>query len=255
MDIDKEISFFDRFESEHGDYDVLAEESYERILKAMFSGVRLRPGMTCVDLGCGTGAFTRRLGTLGLRLTGVDISPRSIDRAKAIGGGPEYVVGDVCDCPLPASSCDFVTMSGVLHHLTTQAARVQSLREAFRLLKPGGRFLSYDPNAASPSMFLYRDPRSPLYSQVGKTENEVLLSRRQLTSDLVAAGFSDVRASGLSGIAYRYVEGALARKLLPLYNHLYEPLIRWSSLQGILGTFVVAAATKAGRTAMTSPND
>ena len=241
-DIDKEISFFDRFELEHGDYDVLAEESYERILKAMFSGVQLRPGMTCVDLGCGTGAFTRRMRKLDLDLTGVDISSRSIDRAKAIGGGPEYAVGDVCNCPLPSSSFDFVTMSGVLHHLTTQAARVQGLREALRLLKPGGRFLSYDPNAASPSMFLYRDPRSPLYSPIGKTENEVLLSRRQITSDLIAAGFSDVRANGLSGIAYRYVEGRLARKLLPLYNHLYEPLIRWSTLQRILGTFIVATA-------------
>jgi SAM-dependent methyltransferase len=244
MDLEKEISFFDRFEFEHGDYDVLAEESYERILKAMFNGIRVGPGMTCADLGCGTGAFTRRLRKLDLEPTGVDISPRSIDRARTIGGGPAYVVGDVRDCPLPSSSYDFVTMSGVLHHLTTEAARVQSLREALRLLKPDGRFSSYDPNAASPSMFLYRDPRSPLYSPIGKTENEVLLSRRQLTSDLVAAGFSDVRVSGLSGIAYRYVEGRLARKLLPLYNHFYEPLIRWSSLQRMLGTFIVATARR-----------
>jgi SAM-dependent methyltransferase len=242
MDLEKEISFFDRFELEHGDYDVLAEESYERILKTMFHGIRIGRGLTCVDLGCGTGAFTRRLRKLDLAVTGVDISPRSIERARAIGGGPEYVVGDVCDCPLPSSSYDFVTMSGVLHHLTTEAARVQGLREALRLLKPGGRFLSYDPNAASPSMFLYRDPRSPLYSPIGKTANEVLLSRRQITAELVAAGFSDVRASGLSGIAYRYVEGRLARRFLPLYNHLYEPLIRWSSLQRILGTFIVATA-------------
>ena len=244
MDINEEIRFFDEFELAHGDYDVLAEESYDRILAALFAGVRLQPRMTCVDLGCGTGAFTRRLQKLGLELTGVDISPRSIDRAKALGGGPEYVVGDVCDCSLLSATYDFVTMSGVLHHLTTASTRVKSLREAFRLLKPGGRFASYDPNSASPSMFLYRDPRSPLYSSIGKTDNEVLLSRHQIRSELAASGFSDVRATGLGGIAYDYVEGRFARKLLPLYNHLYEPLIRWSSLQGIFGTFVVATATK-----------
>ena len=44
MDIDKEISFFDQFEREHGDYDVLAEESYERILDALFGGMRLGAG-------------------------------------------------------------------------------------------------------------------------------------------------------------------------------------------------------------------
>jgi ubiquinone/menaquinone biosynthesis C-methylase UbiE len=243
MDIDKEIRFFDEFESEHGDYDVLAEGSYHRILRTLSKQVRLRPGMTCVDLGCGTGAFTRRLTTLDLELTGVDISPRSIERARAMGGAT-YVVGDICNCSLPAASYDLVVMSGVLHHLTTEAIRVQSLREALRLLKRGGSFFSYDPNLTSPSMFLYRHPRSPLYSQAGKTENEVLLSRGQIKSSLTAAGFSEVGATGLSGIAYRFVEGRLARRLLPLYNHVYEPLIRWSPFEHVLGTFVVATATK-----------
>jgi SAM-dependent methyltransferase len=243
MDIEKEIRFFDRFESEHGEYDVLAERSYDRLLDAFAKTLRPRPGMTCVDLGCGTGAFTRRLQRFNLTLTGVDISPLSIERARTIGGAV-YVVGDICDCPLPADAYDFVVMSGVLHHLPDPGTRVQSLREAFRLLKPGGRFASYDPNAASPSMFLYRDPRSPLYSSDGKTENEVLLNRDEIASNLAAAGFADIRATGLSGIAYRYVEGRIARRLLPLYNWIYEPLIRWSPFEKALGTFVLANGRK-----------
>jgi SAM-dependent methyltransferase len=243
MNIDKEIRFFDRFESEHGEYDVLAESSYDRILGKFEATLRPRPGMTCVDLGCGTGAFTRRLRRFNLTLTGVDISPLSIDRARTLGGA-EYVVGDICDCPLPADTYDLVVMSGVLHHLPDPDTRVRSLREAFRLLKPGGRFSSYDPNAASPSMFLYRDPRSPLYSPDGKTENEVLLSRDQIASNLATAGFAEIWATGLSGIAYRYVEGRIARRLLPVYNWIYEPLIRWSPFEKVLGTFVVANARK-----------
>ena len=72
----------------------------------------------------------------------------------------------------------------------------------------------------------------------------MLLSRGQISSDLASAGFSDVQATGLSGIAYRYVEGRLARRLLPLYNRIYEPLIRWSPFERTLGTFVVAHARK-----------
>jgi SAM-dependent methyltransferase len=243
MNIEKEIRFFDRFESEHGEYDVLAESSYDRILGRFERTLRPRPAMTCVDLGCGTGAFTRRLQRFKLTLTGVDISPLSIERARMLGGA-EYVVGDICDCPLPADAYDLVVMSGVLHHLPDPGTRGRSLREAFRLLKPGGRFASYDPNAASPSMFLYRDPRSLFYSSDGKTENEVLLSRDEIASNLATAGFADIRASGLSGIAYRYVEGRIARQLLPLYNWIYEPLIRWSPFERVLGTFVVANARK-----------
>jgi SAM-dependent methyltransferase len=254
MTLEKEVSFFDAFEQEHGEYDVLAEVSYDRIIDAFFTGVPVVPGMTCVDLGCGTGAFTRRLCRLDLKLTGMDISPRSIDRARVVGGGPDYLVGDISQSALPPATFDFAVLSGVLHHLTASEDRVRTLREALRLLKPGGRVFSYDPNAASPSMWLYRHPSSPLYSSVGKTENEVLLSRRQLESELAQAGFVQTRARGLSGIAFRYVEGRLARKLLPLYNRGYEPLIRWTGLQSIFGTFVVATARRATVVSL-HPND
>lgn len=240
---DREVAFFDAFEAEHGEYDVLAEESYRRIL-AMFDRVlRPRAGMTCVDLGCGTGAFTRRLNATGLTLTGIDISPRSIDRANALGGG-SFVVGDIGNCSLPSGAFDYCVMSGVLHHFSSREERVRSLREAYRLLKSGGGFFSYDPNAHSPSMFLYRDPRSPLYSPAGKTENEVLLSRRQIRDELSDAGFASVNVEGLSGIAYRYVEGRLAQRMLPLYNRIYEPLVRWSGFEKRIGTFLIGTAVR-----------
>ena len=243
MSTDKEVDFFDRFEAEHGDYDVLAESAYRRILDTFDRRLRPQPGMACIDLGCGTGAFTRRLQRFGLALTGVDISPRSIERARQIGGAA-FLVGDVCASAAPSASFDVAVMSGVLHHLPAAEQRIASLREAHRLLKPGGRFFSYDPNGRSPSMFLYRDPRSPLYSSAGKTDNEVLLTKRQLAQELGAAGFADAAVTGLSGIAYRYVEGELARKMLPFYNHIYENVMRLPGVQNAMGTFLIATATK-----------
>ena len=90
-------------------------------------------GMTCVDLGFAAGAFTRRLCRLNLKLTGMDISPRSIDRARVLGGGPEDVVGDISQSLLPPATFDFAVLSGVLHHLTASEDRVRTLREALRL--------------------------------------------------------------------------------------------------------------------------
>jgi len=75
----REAEFFDQFEAEHGEYDVLDEAAYARIIARLRRSVQPRAGMTGIDLGCGTGAFTKRLQPL-LLMTGVDISPRSIDR-------------------------------------------------------------------------------------------------------------------------------------------------------------------------------
>jgi SAM-dependent methyltransferase len=242
-DLSKEVEFFDHFEQEHGDYDVLGDLAYRRLLSRFAKLVRPRAGERCIDLGCGTGAFTRRLERFGLDLLGVDISPRSIERAKQLGLGQRYEVRDIMATGLPDASVDVAVFSGVLHHLPTESERGKALREAFRLLRPGGRVFGFDPHVGSPSMWLYRDPRSPLFSSVGKTENEVLLGRSQMVRELANAGFTGVSAQGIGGITYRYVESRAARLILPLYN-LYEIVTLLPGIQSRLGTFVVSFGMK-----------
>lgn len=248
-DLSKEVEFFDHFEQEHGDYDVLGDLAYRRLLARFATLVRPRAGERCIDLGCGTGAFTRRLAKFGLDLLGVDISPRSIERATQLGGGPEgpgprYEVRDIMATGLADASVDVAVFSGVLHHLPTEAERGRALREALRLLRPGGRVFGFDPHVGSPSMWLYRDPRSPLFSSVGKTENEVLLGRSQMVRELTNSGFTRASAEGIGGITYRYVESRAARLILPLYN-LYEIVTLLPGMQSRFGTFVVSFGRKA----------
>jgi SAM-dependent methyltransferase len=238
-DTSKEVEFFDHFEAEHGDYDVLGDLAYRRLLSCFGRLVRPRAGEKCIDLGCGTGAFTRRLAQFELDLTGVDISPRSIERAAQQNPGQRYEVRDIMATGLPDASVDIAVFSGVLHHLPTARERAGALTEARRLLRPGGRVFGFDPHSGSPSMWLYRDPRSPLYSSVGKTENEVLLGRAQMRHELTAAGFTGVSAEGIGGITYRYVESGAARLILPLYN-LYEIVTMLPGISANLGTFVIS---------------
>jgi ubiquinone/menaquinone biosynthesis C-methylase UbiE len=238
-----EVEFFDRFAAEHGDYDVLGEGAYRRLRSLFCKLVAPRPGERCIDLGCGTGAFTSRLTGLGLSLWGMDISPASVARGQAKGDGVTYVLGDITRTQLDDGSFDIILYSGVLHHFSTEEQRRGVLREGFRLLAPGGRLFAYDPSVQSPSMWLYRDPRSPLFSEKGKTENEVLLHRRDLDGELRGVGFSDVTIRGASGISFRYVEGRFAGLILPLYNA-YEQLIRFSPFEDRLGTFLVSVARK-----------
>jgi demethylmenaquinone methyltransferase/2-methoxy-6-polyprenyl-1,4-benzoquinol methylase len=245
--IDREVEFFDKMVAEHGDYDVLSEGAYSRLLRLFRRWVQPRAGERCIDLGCGTGAFTRRLRSFNLALAGMDASPGSVELANKTATSERYVCGDITATGLPSASYDIVIYSGVLHHFASREARAQVLTEGCRLLAPGGRLFAYDPNAHSPSMWLYRDPRSPLFSAEGKTENEVLLKKQDLADELRAAGFDEVAVRGVSGITYRWVAGRVARLMLSFYN-LYEHAMRFSPFENALGTFLVTVAAKRGAT-------
>ncbi len=244
MDVKNEVSFFDRFEREHGEYDVLGEGAYSRLL-ALFGRVgRPTRQWKVIDLGCGSGAFTRRLSReFGFQITGMDVSPRLIDQAIQQGSQPTYLVGDITTTGLPGEGFDCIVYSGVLHHFDAAHTRLQVLREGLRILRPGGLLFGYDPSWHSPAMWLYRSPDSPLYSNKGKTENEVLLKRQELEAELTSAGFVDIYIRGVAGITFRYVASRSARLLLPLYN-LYELALRFSPLENRWGTFLVSCARK-----------
>lgn len=241
-----ESDFFDAFESKYGDYDVLGEMAYRRILNRFEEQIQPKTGERCVDLGCGTGAFTRRLNNFHLQLTGVDISSKCIGLAKQKASGERYDVGDLTNLNFENESTDIIVYSGVLHHITQRTERVRALQEGLRILKPDGRLFAYDPNKASPSMWLYRSPQSPFYSRVGKTENEVLLSKQDLLEELNRAGFTNIQVQGLSGTTFRFVESKTARAILPLYNA-YEILMMLSPLQRRMGTFLISSAWKPTR--------
>ena len=243
MNKELESEFFDAFESKYGDYDVLGELAYRRLLDQFQKRIRPRKEEHCVDLGCGTGAFTRRLRAFDLRLTGVDISSKCVSLANEKAEGETYCVGDLMNLDFEKESADIIMYSGVLHHITQRDDRVRALQEGLRILKPKGRLFAYDPNKHSPSMWLYRNPQSPLYSEGGKTENEVLLSRQDLLEELTAAGFTNIDVLGLSGTTFRFVESKAARAILPLYNA-YEILMMLSPFQRKFGTFLVSSASK-----------
>ena len=83
MNPQDEINFFDGFVEAHGEYDVLGSGAYKQLLAQFGSLCEPRPRESCVDCGCGTGAFTRRLVKFDLDLIGIDISPQSIRSAQA----------------------------------------------------------------------------------------------------------------------------------------------------------------------------
>jgi ubiquinone/menaquinone biosynthesis C-methylase UbiE len=110
--------------------------------------VDLRPGMDCVDLGCGTGRLALKLAEGGANVIGVDVSGAMIGRmeAQAKQEGIERVRGmttPIEHLSLPTASVDLVITNYALHHLL-DADKEKVVRAAFGWLRPGGQLVVAD---------------------------------------------------------------------------------------------------------------
>jgi ubiquinone/menaquinone biosynthesis C-methylase UbiE len=104
-----------------------------------FAGFPQSAGKRVLEIGVGMGADYLEWLKAGAQATGVDISGASVGRAhrrcELAGYTPDLQVSDAEHLPFPDSTFDVVYSYGVMHHSPDTA---QCIREARRVLKPGG---------------------------------------------------------------------------------------------------------------------
>jgi SAM-dependent methyltransferase len=145
-----------------------------------------------LDVGCGYGAMLRELTRYGAA-SGVDVAEEAIEACRR-RGIDEVVVSSAYSVPEPDESFDVVALFDCLEHLEDDGA---ALREAHRLLRPGGHVVVTLPAYG----FLYANNDRVAHHQRRYTV-------REIRSKLEAAGFRSRKAT--------YVNALLFPLILPI---------------------------------------
>lgn len=113
----------------------------EKLIHYLFNTFQIKDGMTLLEPGCGRGEHLRLFKEFGLDVYGVDLSPEAPSLAKDLNIS-------VCDLesdnlPYPDDYFDVIYSKSFLEHIRDPS---RFLKEAYRVLKPGGLLLSMVPD-------------------------------------------------------------------------------------------------------------
>ena len=126
-----------------------------------------------IDVGCGDGWLTRWLAKAGAHVTGIEVSPRQLAKARAIEpvADETYMTGIAEDLPLRNRSADIVIFYNSFHHVDA-LGQPWALKEAARVLKHGGILYVSEPLPEGP------------YFQLMKPAHDETLVRQQAQNTL-----------------------------------------------------------------------
>lgn len=190
---------------------------YRRRFEAVMSALDARPGDDVLEVGCGSGFYTRALVGLDARVTATDLSPAYVEQARRLAPSAEFRVEDAQRLSFEDESFDRVLLTEVVEHVPEPA---RAIAEAVRVLRPGGVLALSTPSRRSPMNAAYALKRRIR----GYAVNEHL---HELTSaelrELLEPGFEIERLERINALLPYPLDSAYMRlgsPALPLLDRL-----------------------------------
>lgn len=183
-----EERFWDKMADKYARQPIADEAAYER--KLAITRSHLRPDMNVLEFGCGTGGTSILHAPHVRHITAIDFSAAMLEiaRGKAAAAGVTNVTFECADInafDAPEASYDIILGLSILHLLADKDAVIAKV---FRLLKPGGLFISSTSCVAETMGFLKFV--APLGSALGLLPVLDVMRVDDLVGSLTRSGFT-----------------------------------------------------------------
>lgn len=207
----------------------------KRRARSIIQGAELKEGMTVLELGCGTGEYSKEFAEGNVQLISLDISLEmaKVARSKA-GKGVQFVVCNAEQLPFKDDGFDAVVGNAILHHFPDLSAALQEVR---RIKKQPAKIVFREPNLFNPGkFFVFGIPILRLFRKNRWSPAEKVFSRTFIRKKLKETGFSvlDIEYAGLVG----------SRCPTSITKFLYR-VERWFSkipvLNALMGSMIIRA--------------
>lgn len=142
--VDRTRERFDKWSKKYED-GLLSRWLFQPLHRDLMELISPRQGEKLLDVGCGTGAFARKLSLQGVEVCGVDISPGMVAVAKEKAAGLSdlsFIESPADSLPFEPEVFDRVVTVAAYHHFHDPG---KSGEEMYRVLRPGGRIDICDP--------------------------------------------------------------------------------------------------------------
>ncbi|MBX9257482.1 class I SAM-dependent methyltransferase [Desmonostoc muscorum CCALA 125] len=156
-----------------------------RFRQLALQGLTIDSDTQVLDLCCGSGQTTEFLVKFSQNVTGLDASPKSLQRARQNVPSASYVEAFAEEMPFTDNLFDVVHTSVALHEMQPQQLR-KIINEVYRVLKPGGVFTLVDFHAPTNPIFW---PGVSVFLLLFETETAWELLKTDLAGLLTETGF------------------------------------------------------------------
>jgi SAM-dependent methyltransferase len=148
----------------------------------------LDPAARVLEVGCGTGNYVREIQRLvGCECTGIDPSTQMLDKLRARGGQVRVLECAAERLGLASDTFDLAFSVDVVHHI---GDRMSAFREAFRVLRAGGRICSV---TDSEWIIRHREPLSRYFPETVDVDLERYPTIEAMRLEMTSAGFESIR--------------------------------------------------------------